>query len=69
MAHTTRAGKPPKLPKGYKPAHTTYKVVTETSYEKPYKAPPKAVRGKVKPYIQPVRVVNPKAFRGKGKGK
>jgi len=65
-----RRATPPRLPKGYEPSHTSYKVITETYYEKPYKAP-KVTKGRDRPakeYVQKVQVVNPKVL-SKGKGK
>ena len=67
----TAHGKPPKVPKGYEPTHTSYKLTTETYFEKPYK-PLKASRTKTgkapAEYIQKVRVVNPDAPKG-GRGR
>ena len=66
-----RRATPPKLPKGYEPTYTSYELVTKTTYSKPYKEM-KAPKGrakvsKSKEYVQPVRVVNPTALKGKGK--
>ena len=61
----------PKIPKGYEPQHTVYKLTTETYFEKPWKAP-KAVKGSTsapKEYVQKVRVVNPGALKGAGRKK
>lgn len=56
----------PKIPKGYEPGSTSYRVITETTYYKPYKEA-KALRGKSpKEYVQPVRIVG-KAPKDKGK--
>ena len=66
----TAHGKPPKVPKGYEPTHTSYKLTTETYFEKPWKAP-KAVKGSARApaeYVQKVRVVNPDAPKG-GRGR
>ena len=63
----------PKIPKGFEPTYTTYELVTKTTYSKPYKEV-KSPRGranvvKAKEYVQPVRVVNAKTLRPRGRGK
>jgi 3-mercaptopyruvate sulfurtransferase SseA len=61
----------PKIPKGYEPQHTAYKLITETYFEKPWKAPKEAKVSTRAPkeYIQKVRVVNPGALKGAGRKK
>lgn len=53
---TVRKGKP-NIPKGYEKGETSYKVITETYYHKPYK--PIASSRVVKATPMEVKVVNP----------
>ena len=55
-----------KIPKGYEPLYTEYVLEAKTTYGKPYKAlkgPAKTVKSK--PYVQPVKIMNPGALKGK----
>lgn len=56
---TDKGKKMPKVPKGFKPVHTSYKLITETQFEKPFK-PLKVAKSKtrVKEFVQPVRIVS-----------
>ena len=66
MARSSK--RPSKVPKGYKSSYTTYKLITETHYEKPYKAP-KAAKSREKPTPMEVKVVNVVKTKGPQKGK
>ena len=57
-----------KIPKGYEPLYTEYVLEAKTTYGKPFKALKGQTKiGKSKPYVQPVKIMNPDALKGSKK--
>ena len=54
-----------KIPKGYEPLYTEYVLEAKTTYGKPYKPSKVDKPVKAKPYVQPVKIMNPGALKGK----